>query len=121
MIEARQLTLDDAAAQAAKREGQRRVWDRTREEWRSFARAYVRALLLSRRDGAEVTPDEIRAAVPFEPHSPNSWGPFITHLVSLEWLTYAGRQKRSRQEKGHGNRNEVYLINRGALEGGRAA
>lgn len=121
MIEARQLTLDDAAAQTAKREGMGRVWNGTRAEWRGMARAYVRALLLTRPDGAEVTPDEIRACVPFEPHHFNVWGRFATHLVELGWLTFAGRQRRSAQVRGRGNRNEVYLINRGALEGGRAA
>lgn len=116
MSEVRQLTLDDAAAQAAKAEGVRLVWDRTREEWRGAARAYVRALLLTRPDGAEVTPDEIRACVPFEPHHPNVWGAFTTHLLALGWISYAGRLKRSAQVKGHGNRNEIYLTNRHAIE-----
>lgn len=122
MIQTRQLTFDDAEAQAAKAEGMKRVWDGTREEWRAMARAYVRVLLLSRRDGAEVTPDDIRAAVPIEPHHPNSWGPFVTHLVAIGWLTYVGRQQPSVQSKGHGNKNEVYRINREALiHGERAA
>lgn len=116
MSEIRQLTLDDAAAQAAKAEGIGQVWSHTPAEWRGVARAYVLAMLLKRHDGAEVTPDEIRACVPFEPHHPNVWGGFTSQLIKAGWISYAGRQHRSAQPRGHGNKNEVYVINRHALE-----
>jgi hypothetical protein len=112
----RQLTLNEAAAVQARDAGMRKVWDRTSGEWRGFARAFARAHLLTLPDGAEVTPDQIRASIPTEPHSPNSWGPFYLHLVSLGWLSFARRTARSAQERGHGNKNEVYVVHRAALE-----